>query len=291
MPFTVLGLSLAALGLAAQAAAPDFVAWDLGGRAPAAAFGINPAGRTAGSVTPGEFPRAVVWPDAGDAPIELPMLDGTNWSRAFGINARGQIVGQAQDRPVSGPVQVFAVFWASVDDVPVELADGTLAVAVNDVGQIAGTLRTGTGELHAAFWPDSMNDPIDLGTLGGASSSTADMNDSGQLVGRARDADGALRAAFWAGPGVTPIDLGAPAGALGASANGINERGWIAGWAETEAGERHACVWMSASGPPTDLGTFGSSISFARGLNARGQIVGDSGPSSASRPVVWRRSP
>ena len=35
---------------------------------------------------------------------------GTNWSRAFGINAGGQIVGQAQDKTVS-PAPLFAVFW------------------------------------------------------------------------------------------------------------------------------------------------------------------------------------
>lgn len=157
-----LGLPLlAALGLGAAAWAQGYSASDLGGRAPASAFGINPAGRIVGSITPADQSRATLWPRAGESPVQLELLPGTNWSRAFGINARGQIVGQAQDKTVL-PVQVFAMFWRIADAVPVALAGGTIAVAINNAGQIAGNMRTDLGEIHAALWADSTSDPVDL---------------------------------------------------------------------------------------------------------------------------------
>jgi len=279
MLLAVLGLSLAA--------AAEYEAMDLGGPAPAQAFDVSPSGRIVGSVTVAALARAVVWNRTGDAPLGLPLPSGTNWSRAFGINGDGQIVGQAQDRTVS-PVQVFAVFWPGVNGSPVLLADGTVAVAVNSLGGIAGNLRTAGGSIHAALWPDAATAPVDLGTLGGVSSSAAGLNSAAQVVGQSRDLAGQSRATFWNGPAAPPIDLGAPAGAVRAAASGINDRGEIVGDFGTTLAERRALYWPAPGAVPVELQTLGGVQSQAVAVNERGWIVGWAATAAAEQhPCIW----
>ena len=66
---------------------------------------------------------------------------------------------------------------------------GTLAGRVNsypgglnDAGQVVGRSTTSTGASHAFVWTQS-GGMVDLGTLGGTSSTSPAVNDSGQVVG------------------------------------------------------------------------------------------------------------
>jgi chitinase len=276
--------------LAAHAQQQAFEPAILDGAAPAAAFDLTAAGRLVGSITSTSdgHARAVFWRTVGDPPLELELLSGTNWSRAFAVNARGQIVGQLQNRAVS-PLELYAGYWESESDSPVALAGGaTTAVAINGAGQIAGNIRAGA-TVHAAVWADFASEPVDLGTFGGASSSAADLDDAGQVVGTASYADGSQRAAFWPSAGDPPIDLRSIDGATRSSALAINERGEIAGdafFAGTNT--RVALFWADAGAAPIPLASLGGASSQAVGLDNRGRIVGQAQNAAGEmRACVW----
>jgi probable HAF family extracellular repeat protein len=64
----------------------------------------------------------------------------------------------------------------------------SIARAINDTGQVAGTSNDSSGSTHAVIWDG--NGPYDLGTLGGAAQPTWSeawaMNDTFQVVGRSK---------------------------------------------------------------------------------------------------------
>lgn len=122
---------------------------ELGGRQ-SFAWGINDSGVVVGGADDSStFMRAVVWKEG--KVTALPALPGDAMrSAAFAINNSGLIVGQCQ------PLQQInqAMLW--IDGIPFDLNNcvtnpiGTLttAVAINDRGQIAGTMNV-SGNEHA----------------------------------------------------------------------------------------------------------------------------------------------
>src|SRR5205085_1012471 len=136
-----------------------------------------------------------------------------------------------------------------------------------------------------------------LGTLpGGRFSDAKGINSIGQIVGDS--ATGALDAAgrdiyhavLWQNGHVT--DLGA-LGGDDSTATGINSAGQVIGYATTAppdpnappeyAYTYHAVLWQN--GILTDLGTLpGVANSHAYGINAAGQVVGESGRAA----VLWQ---
>ena len=73
-------------------------------------------------------------------------------------------------------------------------------------------------------------------------------------------------------PRFTVTDLGTLGGAQ-TEANAINDRGEIAGEADTSTGEFHAFLWRD--GHIQDLGTLGGKRSVAEGINKKSQVVGE----------------
>jgi probable HAF family extracellular repeat protein/uncharacterized repeat protein (TIGR03803 family) len=111
---------------------------------------------------------------------------------------------------------------------------------------------------------------IDLGTLGGSSSSAAALNASGQVSGSSATADGASHAFLYSAGTMT--DLGT-LGGWESQAQGINAAGQVVGSSETATGATHAFV--TADDVMTDLGTLaGGDYSDAYAINAGGQVVG-----------------
>jgi probable HAF family extracellular repeat protein len=162
----------------------------------ARAIAINDAGSIVGvSVTPTYANHAVLW-DPSLVIRDLGTLGGTN-SIAIDINAAGVVIGTSQ---TGGDAATHAFAWSSgtgMQDLNATTgADITDVVEINDAGQIVGTFRTGAGDVHAfRYTPGS--GLLDLGTLGGSSSTPTGLNDRGEVVGSSTLADASTHAFFW----------------------------------------------------------------------------------------------
>ena len=116
-------------------------------------------------------------------------------------------------------------------------------------------------------WPWRL---IDLGSLGGPSSSASGINNRGQIVGYSSTADGLVHAFLHAGGAMT--DLGTMGGNY-SSAYGINNSGQVVGYSTPPAGMYgHANLWSGVA--ITDLGTLGGRESLAFAINGSGQVAG-----------------
>ena len=114
--------------------------------------------------------------------------------------------------------------------------------------------------------------PINLGTLGGASSQAHGVGPAGHVVGESLTRDGKSHAFIWHNGVMT--DLGTLGGSWSV-AYAVNRAGKVVGVSATASGSEHAFHWKD--GVMTDMGTFGSVISQAFDINTAGQIVGLSG--------------
>jgi len=278
-------------GLAAPAQAEHlsehYTVTDLGDAAEAA--GLNEAGQA-----------ALTWRDGSEAqgltgsPAALTLLGALpkhHFSRAYGINSRGEIAAASYNIPGHG----LAFLW---DGSPHKL--GSLpgypysqARAVNDAGQVVGFAETGgrdRNQAHVArafLWQSG--EMTDLGTLGGLYSAATGVNNAGQVVGKAdTETFGSTHAFLWQNGAMQ--DLGTLGGANSLACR-VSDGGAVVGSAETgDANTRHAFVWQS--GTMRDLGTLPNMpSSVACGVNASGLIVGyaEAQPDSTDkRAVLWR---
>ncbi|MBN2137085.1 MAG: hypothetical protein JW720_04710 [Sedimentisphaerales bacterium] len=194
--------------------------------------------------------------------IDLGTLGGS-YSRAYGINELGRIVGTSQT--AGGQLHAFA--W---DDEVGMIDIGTLggsastAYAINRAGRVVGSARTASGELHAFLWDKGKI--IDLGILpGGSCTEALAINDAEQVVGPARTSATIYtwqRAFLWENDAIA--DLGLLSGAGNSSASDINIRGQVTG----TSGDR-AFLWDSTTGM-RDLVGFQSQ---GNAINDRGTVA------------------
>jgi len=128
---------------------------------------------------------------------------------------------------------------------------------------------------------------VDLGTLGGPSSSALGLNATAHVVGRGPDAEGTERAFLWRQGSIE--DLG-DLGGGDARAYAINDSGRIAGSSPTPEdpdGEYQAFYYDPETGM-RPLGTLGGSRSRAFALNNRGQVAGFARtPDGRFRAFLW----
>lgn len=71
--------------------------------------------------------------------------------------------------------------------------DHTIPHDINNDGLVVGESRTTGGQIHAFLYNPLLQQTIDLGTLGGASSRAFAISDDGVIVGEAQDASGVTR--------------------------------------------------------------------------------------------------
>ncbi|NHZ34710.1 PEP-CTERM sorting domain-containing protein [Massilia rubra] len=143
------------------------------------------------------------------------------------------------------------------------LPDGMAPAGINNAGQIVGTRNE-----HAYLWSSAGG--VDLGTLGGASSTGAALNRFGEVTGGALTASGEEHAFIYSHGVMT--DLGTVGGGTLARGTAINDLGQIAGDFHAPATGWGAFVRLD--GQLRDIGNLGGASTWASGINNAGRVVG-----------------
>jgi probable HAF family extracellular repeat protein len=170
------------------------------------ASGINDNGAVVGTV--------VYYPEAGEYFAQGFLSTATtskdialgDVGAACGVNDNGQVVGQSYTTPASPfqtPPQAFLYRSSNNSIIDLDTVKGrhSAALAINNAGQITGSLSTGTcvppfnaptgcqGNTHAFFYNGS--GLVDIGTLGGLNSTGTSIDNLGIVVGISATASGA----------------------------------------------------------------------------------------------------
>lgn len=139
---------------------------------------------------------------------------------------------------------------------------------------LLGLLASASG-LHADTPLNPAYTIVDLGTLGGTSSTGFAINNSGQVTGAAYLTGNSAHHPFlYSEGGMT--DLGTLGGiySIGNHGRDINDAGEVTG-SSYLAGNTSFHAFLYSSGVMTDLGTFGGTYSVGYGINNNGQVTGN----------------
>jgi probable HAF family extracellular repeat protein len=220
--------------------------------------------------------------------VTSPAFATSTNSRAFGINAAGDVVGHAKVGsafqpfylPAGGPAVAIA---------PLPTYTDGLASAVNDAGTVVGFSYTGAWTYSlAGSIGGAVTQPMafswdngtltSLGTLGGLASIATSVNSAGVIVGQstlasAEPIDTKGRAFIYENGAMT--QLNEIAGAIMSLANDINDTGDIVGTVKTPAGSK---AFLYRNDVMIDLNSLiapaGWVLREATSINADGYITG-----------------
>lgn len=187
--------------------------------------GINDSGMVTGSTTALDWNQHAYVYNGSTMQDLGSVLGGAGSSVGKDINNLGVVVGEFQDNDGKSRAFAYDGHTATVLSNTVQ----STANAINDQGQIVGSVYTNAGERAFLYEAGVMKD---LGTLGGVISSAYGINASGMVVGMSTVADKTSHAFLY--DGTSMVDLatlltGTGSGWLLLSANGINDQGQIVG--------------------------------------------------------------
>jgi probable HAF family extracellular repeat protein len=236
--------------------------------------------------------------------LDLGTLGGT-YSNASAVNSSGQVVGMAYTAAGAGYSHAF--LWQNGAMTDLGTLGGAFSSAgdINDAGQIVGSSRTTADPTasHAFLWTPTIangtsGSMIDLGTLGGASSSASAINNHGQIVGFSKNAGGDFHTFVWENGVMYDLDALLPASSGWVTqfyGIDINDNKQIAGTGLFNGVQRAFLItdndgtFANGGLTITNLGTLGGVSSQGFGINSSGQVVGWSNVANGN-PHAFRYS-
>jgi probable HAF family extracellular repeat protein len=211
--------------------------------------------------------------------------DPNGFSRGFGIDGSGQVVGDSTfDQGGSSHAALFSN--GLVYDLGTQRGSGTFSRAngINGSGQVVGfSSEKFDGAEARAFIMNTSGRAarlIDLGTLGGLYAQAWGINDSGFVTGNSqtKNDSGIVTHAFLWQKGTGMLDLGTLAGDF-SYGTFINANNHVVGYSTIDKENDRVHAFLHDGKEMVDLGSLGgasslSDRSFALGVNADGQVVG-----------------
>ena len=202
----------------------------------------------------------------GDITYVRPI--GNQYSEGWGyaVNDRGDVAGLNVNQG-TGLQHGFKYVDGATHDLQYATMKGTWGYGINNAGTVVGHAALPSGRRHA--FKNTGSTIVDLGTLGGTSSTAYDINDNGVVVGFS--STGTQSHAF-RHDGSGMADLGTLGGTF-SRAYAINDAGTIVGYSSV-SGDGASRAFRYDDAGMVDLG-IGGQNSEARGINASGVIVGN----------------
>lgn len=199
---------------------------------------------------------------------DLGTLGGLG-SEGRALNNQGQVVG---DAPVEDG-NSHAFLWQNGKMTDLGTLPGyasSVALGVNDKGQVVGYLSTGSGfnggARHAFLWENGH-----MTLLGSPGSIAVGINNQGQVIGQSAAADGTTHGYVWQDGQTT--DLGTLPGFQFGRVSAINNKGQVVGTVFRFSDDAtHLFLWQD--GEMTDLGTFKDYTTVPGAINDNGQVAG-----------------
>jgi probable HAF family extracellular repeat protein len=163
--------------------------------------------------------------------------------------------------------------------------DYSSASDINDLGDVAGVLNTGSAIIPIVWTAKGGLNRIPLLAGDNCGQATA-INKSGNVVGYS-SGGGGVKAFFWR-RNIGLRNLGTLPGGRSSTAWDVNDASEVVGTSGSSNGER-AVLWTKA-GNVRDLGTLsGDWASEAVAINNRGEVVGSSKGPRGTRAFIWSR--
>ena len=287
--------SLAALVLfagATLAEPPTYSIFEVGLIAPddfgSQGFDVSTLGGYATGRNLGNNNQAWLWTEDTGL-MALPNLPGWNFAAGNSVNYDGVVVGTgATTFYGSSPVPLI---WqggeVSALALPPNQSLGR-AEAINNLGQIVGSVDGGSNQMGAIFGLDQAVVIDHLTPTGAYCVTLFDLNDAGLAVGSGIDPNNAARNVGYC------IDINAgdafeveyAPGTNGAICFGVSEAGHVVGSAMMNQGDSVPFIWSQAEGTMTLPLLPGASLGGADGVNSDGWVVGTQGGQYAM-PFLW----
>lgn len=195
--------------------------------------------------------------------------------RILGINNLDQLAGHSTDTRMNARTAWrYTDSWTDLgnlgQDYPL-----THARAINDLGHVVGS-SNGRGYMYAN---GSM---IDIGTLGGRSSTAVAINSRDQVTGTSQYSEMGYSRAFLYDKGKM-LDL--TPGLQSSVAMEINDEGVVVGYVNDPIAK--AAFWKDGLMTAMEMLPYANTTSAARGINSRGDMVGNTDDEGFSYGVVW----
>jgi CSLREA domain-containing protein len=154
--------------------------------------------------------------------------------------------------------------------------NSSIAIAINDSGQVTGNSQNVSGEFRAFKWQNGTMQ--DLNIPGSVVSNAIDINNAGQITGWMHDSEFNYNYYIWKDEGVQLIGDGF-------TIHAMNDDAQLVGWHENEDNNEIAILWEN--GAIHELGDLGGNDSEAYAINNQGHIVGESRSTDGRYAFRW----